>query len=56
MLNPPGWRNMSLYIAYYVEEGFLARASAMGILLIIIVGIGTMVSNALTKKENRNNG
>ena len=56
MLNPPGWRNMSLYIAYYVEEGFLARASAMGILLIIIVGIGTIISNILTRKGNINNG
>jgi iron(III) transport system permease protein len=56
MLNPPGWRNMSLYIAYYVEEGFIARASAMGILLIIIVGIGTAISNTLQKKEAQRNG
>jgi iron(III) transport system permease protein len=55
MLNPPGWRNMSLYIAYYVEEGFIARASAMGVLLIIIVGIGTIVSNTLQKKEKISN-
>ncbi len=53
MLTPPGWRNMSLYIAYYVEEGFIARASAMGIILIIIVGAGTLASNLLTKKENK---
>ena len=51
MLNPPGWRNMSLYIAYYVEEGFISRASAMGIFLIVIVGIGTIISNTLKKKE-----
>jgi iron(III) transport system permease protein len=55
MLNPPGWRNMSLYIAYYVEEGFIARASAMGILLILIVGVGTAVSNKLQKREAQRN-
>jgi len=55
MLYPPGWMNMSLYIAYYVEEGFIARASAMGMILIIIVGLGTVVSNILKKKENTNN-
>ena len=51
MLNPPGWRNMSLYIAYYVEEGFISRASAMGIILILIVGAGTVISNTMTRKE-----
>ena len=52
MLNPPGWRTMSLYIAYYVEEGFISRASAMGILLIGIVGLGTILSNTLKKREH----
>jgi iron(III) transport system permease protein len=52
MLNPPGWRTMSLYIAYYVEEGFISRAAAMGIVLIVIVGIGTAISNSMKKKEN----
>jgi iron(III) transport system permease protein len=52
MLNPPGWRTMSLYIAYYVEEGFISRAAAMGIVLIGIVGIGTAISNSMKKKEN----
>lgn len=54
MLYPPGWMNMSLYIAYYVNEGFIARASAMGIILIIIVGIGTIISNSLNKKGTEN--
>jgi len=51
MLNPPGWRTMSLYIAYFVEEGFLSRAAAMGVVLIAIVGIGTAISNSMKKKE-----
>lgn len=50
MLNPPGWRTMSLYIAYFVEEGFLSRAAAMGVVLIAIVGIGTAISNSMKKK------
>jgi len=52
MLNPPGWQNMSLYIAYYVEEGFVSRAAAMGIILILIVGSGKIIANTLTKKED----
>ena len=51
MLNPPGWRTMSLYIAYFVEEGFLSRAAAMGVALIAIVGVGTAISNSMKKKE-----
>lgn len=51
MLNPPGWRTMSLYIAYFVEEGFISRAAAMGVVLIIIVGIGTFISNSMKAKE-----
>ncbi|MBN2860613.1 MAG: iron ABC transporter permease [Sphaerochaetaceae bacterium] len=51
MLNPPGWRTMSLYIAYFVEEGFISRAAAMGIVLIAIVGIGTAISNNMKKRN-----
>jgi len=51
MLNPPGWRTMSLYIAYFVEEGFISRAAAMGVVLIIIVGIGTFISNSMKAKD-----
>lgn len=48
---PPGWQNMSLYIAYYVEEGFVSRASAMAIILILLVGACTAVSNHLSRKD-----
>lgn len=56
MIYPPGWRNMSLYVAYYVGEGFISQASAMAVLLIILVGIGTAISNYLSKKEKLKNG
>lgn len=56
MIYPPGWRNMSLYVAYYVGEGFIAQASAMAVLLIILVGIGTAASNYLSKKESLKHG
>jgi iron(III) transport system permease protein len=56
MIYPPGWRNMSLYVAYYVGEGFISQASAMAVLLIILVGIGTAISNYLSKKEKIKNG
>ncbi|OAA27116.1 hypothetical protein AT15_05340 [Kosmotoga arenicorallina S304] len=51
IIYPPGWQNMSLYIAYYVDEGFTARASAMAVLLMVIVGIGTAISNNLARKD-----
>ncbi len=51
IIYPPGWQSMSLYIAYYVEEGMISRASAMGVLLIIIVGIVTAYANHKSKKE-----
>lgn len=56
IIYPPGWRNMSLYVAYYVNEGFISQAAAMAVLLIVIVGIGTVVSNTLTRKEQQNYG
>lgn len=49
ILYPPGWRTMSVYIYYYVSEGQIARGSAMGILLIIFVAIGTAYSNRFSK-------
>jgi iron(III) transport system permease protein len=56
MIYPPGWRNMSLYVAYYVGEGFISQASAMAVLLIILVGIGTAASNHLSRKESQRHG
>jgi iron(III) transport system permease protein len=53
IIYPPGWRNMSLYVAYYVGEGFISQASAMAVFMIILVGIGTAVSNYLSSKENK---
>jgi len=56
IIYPPGWRNMSLYVAYYVSEGFISQASAMAVIMIILVGIGTVVSNYLASKENKKYG
>lgn len=53
IIYPPGWRNISLYVAYYVSEGFIAQASAMAVIMIILVGIGTVISNYLSSKENK---
>ncbi len=56
IIYPPGWRNMSLYVAYYVAEGFISQASAMAVFMIILVGVGTGVSNYLSSKESRKYG
>jgi iron(III) transport system permease protein len=53
IIYPPGWQNMSLYVAYYVAEGFISQASAMAVLMIVLVGVGTAVSNYLSAKENK---
>ncbi|GAB1481472.1 iron ABC transporter permease [Treponema sp.] len=53
IIYPPGWRNMSLYVAYYVSEGFISQASAMAVLMILLVGLGTALSNYLSSKENK---
>lgn len=51
ILYPPGWMTMPIYIYYYVSEGQLARGSAMGVILIIIVGIGNAISNRFSKER-----
>jgi iron(III) transport system permease protein len=49
ILYPPGWRTIPIYIYYYVSEGQIARGSAMGILLIVIIAVGNGIANRLTK-------
>lgn len=51
ILYPPGWDTMPVYIYYYVSEGQIGRGAAMGILLIIIVAIGTGISNRLSSEK-----
>jgi iron(III) transport system permease protein len=53
IIYPPAWQNMSLYIAYYVDEGFISRAASMGIILILIVGACTAISNSLSRKDEQ---
>lgn len=52
IINPPGWQNMSMYIAYYVEEGLISRASAMSILLIAVISAGSAVSAWIAGKTS----
>src|SRR5690606_37540418 len=51
ILYPPGWATMPVYIYYYVSEGQIGRGSAMGILLIIIVALGTALSNRWSRAK-----
>lgn len=36
MIYPPGWQTMSMFIAYYMEEGFIRRALSMSFILIVV--------------------
>ena len=49
LVYPPGWRTMAVYIYFYVSEGQIARGSAMGVLLILLVGVGTAVANQISR-------
>jgi iron(III) transport system permease protein len=51
LVYPPGWRTMAVYIYFYVSEGQIARGSAMGVILIVLVGIGTALANAISKSR-----
>ena len=51
ILYPPGWDTMAVYIYYYVSEGQIARGSAMGVVLIIMVAAGTAYSNRFSKNK-----
>jgi len=51
LVYPPGWRTMAVYIFFYVSEGQIARGSAMGVILIVLVGIGTALANAISKSR-----
>lgn len=51
ILYPPGWDTMPVYIYYYVSEGQIGRGAAMGVILIIVVAVGTAISNRLSGKK-----
>jgi iron(III) transport system permease protein len=51
LVYPPGWRTMPVYIFFYVSEGQIARGSAMGVILILMVGVGTAVANMISRSR-----
>ncbi len=52
IINPPGWKTLSVYIAYYVEEGHISRAAAMGVVLVLIVLSGSAFSKFFSGKSS----
>ncbi len=42
---PPGWRTATVAIFYYAAEGFIGRASAISVVLIGIVALGSALVN-----------
>lgn len=43
VLYPPGWRTAPVAIYYYVVEGFIGRASAIGVVLVAIVALASVL-------------
>jgi len=43
ILAPADWQSLSLGIVHYIDQGSLPLASAMSVLLIFIIGIGTSI-------------
>ncbi len=42
---PPGWRTATVAIFYYAAEGFIGRASAISVVLIALVALGSALAN-----------
>ncbi len=42
---PPGWRTATVAIFYYAAEGFIGRASAISVVLIGLVALGSALAN-----------
>jgi iron(III) transport system permease protein len=45
---PPGWRTATVAVFYYAAEGFIGRASAMAVVLILVVAAGSALANLAT--------
>ncbi len=48
---PPGWQTMSMYIAYYLEEGLVQRAMLMAFLLLSVVETTLAVTSILSRRR-----
>src|SRR6056297_1397392 len=46
VISPPDWQNLPIYITYFVNEDMLSRASALSIILIVVISLGTAVSSS----------
>ncbi|MFA6008083.1 MAG: histidine kinase [Candidatus Shapirobacteria bacterium] len=49
VLYPPGWRTMSVYVSYYIEEGFFGRAIGMSFLMLVLVEFFVLAAGGLFK-------
>jgi len=53
IIYPPGWQTMSMFIAYYMEEGFVRRAVFMAFLLLAVVETMLVLSGILSARSAR---
>jgi iron(III) transport system permease protein len=53
IIYPPGWQTMSMFIAYYMEEGFVRRAVFMAFLLLTVVEAMLVLSGILSARRTR---
>ena len=44
IMAPPDWQSLSLGVVYYIEQGQISRASAISIILVAVIGIGTFLA------------
>lgn len=42
---PPGWRTATVAVFYYVAEGFIGRASAIAVVLVVVVVLASALAN-----------
>ncbi|GAB1481469.1 hypothetical protein MASR2M78_02840 [Treponema sp.] len=52
IIYPPGWQTMSMFIAYYMEEGFVRRAIFMAFILLVLVESILVFSGLLSARSS----
>ena len=53
IIYPPGWQTMSMFIAYYMEEGLARRAVFMAFLLLFLIESMLVLSGILSARSAR---
>jgi iron(III) transport system permease protein len=51
VLYPPGWRTMSVFVAYYIEEGLFFKAIGMALIMLLAVELAVLVAGRMLRDK-----